>query len=369
MIVFRVDASTEIGIGHVMRCLTLAEALRLEGEDCRFVCREHKGNLFEKIQQKGFTLHKLASPRQKPLVPESLGPTDPSYSSWLGVEQATDAGETIDALGGNFPDWVVVDHYALDAQWENILRPTCGKILVIDDLANRAHNCDVLLDQNIASKQVDYLELVPSDCEIMAGPEYSLLRPEFLAKRTYSLSRRNTSELKHVLINLGGVDKNNITERVLDALVNCWLPQATRITIVMGGKAPWLLQVQKKAALLPWKSEVKVNVEDMASLMADSDLAIGAAGSTSWERCCLGLPSIIVVIAPNQEQIAKGLEEVGAVKVVQLSKLDSSIKEIFLEIESSELMLSDMGIAAAKITVGDGVHLVLKSVFNCGSVS
>lgn len=312
-VVFRTDASLDIGTGHVMRCLTLAEVLREKGAKCRFVCRDHPGNLFDLIRQRGFDVHALAVPQIASSPPSSGRGV---YADWLGVDWAVDAAQTLSALGESVIDWLIVDHYALDARWEKRFHQVCQRVMVIDDLADRPHDCDLLLDQNLGRMAADYSDFVPERCRVLAGPEYALLRPEFASARDESLARRATPELRHVLVALGGVDKDNVTVRVLDALRACPLPVKSVITVVMGPHAPWADQVRGKAEKMPWTTTVLVNVQDMARLMAASDLAIGAAGISAWERCCLGLPTLTIVLADNQRKGAAALEARGAAILV-----------------------------------------------------
>lgn len=308
-VVFRTDASLDIGTGHVMRCLTLAEALRETGAKCRFVCRDHPGSLFDLIRQRGFEVHPLPAPEVACPLSSSEGG---AYADWLGADWSADAVQTRGALGALAVDWLVVDHYALDARWEKQLRQACQRMMVIDDLADRQHDCDLLLDQNLGRMAGDYADVVPEGCKILVGPKYALLRPEFASVRDESLARRARPQLRNLLIALGGVDKGNATGQVLDALKGCPLPAECSITVVMGPHAPWVEQVHDKAAQLPWGTTVLVNVQDMAKLMVSSDLAIGAAGISAWERCCLGLPTLIIVLADNQRKGAIALEENGA---------------------------------------------------------
>lgn len=308
-IVFRADASLQMGTGHVMRCLTLADTLAAAGADCRFICREHPGNLAAFIRQRGYPVHLLALSA----IPEQASPT--AHAAWLGAGIAQDAEDTAALLSQLQPDWLIVDHYALDARWETPQRRHVARLMAIDDLADRQHDCDLLLDQNLGRLESDYDRLVPAHCTSLTGPRYALLRPEFAALRAYSLQRRQASTLRSLLVTMGGVDKDNATGSILQALAGSGLPHDCRITVVMGATAPWLQEVTTLAATLPWPVEVRVNVSDMARLMADADLAIGAAGSTSWERCCLGLPTIMLVLADNQQYVADQVAAAGAALV------------------------------------------------------
>jgi len=369
-IAFRVDASLQMGSGHVMRCLTLADALKAQGADCQFISREHSGHLLEVIRQRGYKVNSLvahAQPAQaaiKSIVKEALSPKQElAHAAWLGTTWQTDAQESAAILADLQPDWLVVDHYALDQRWEEALTPHCRQLLVIDDLADRPHHCDLLLDQNLGRKPEHYGPLVPEKCQVLTGPQYALLRPEFAALRPYSLQRRKVQPaLRQLLITMGGVDQPNATGQVLQALKTCTLPQEFRITVVMGLIAPWLQNVRELATQMPWPTEVVVNVNDMALRMADSDLAIGAAGSTSWERCCLGLPTLMVVLAENQQAGAQALEAAHAARLI------GSVSDVATQLPHAVQELIDsthparMSLAASAITNGQGVEKILKAM-------
>jgi UDP-2,4-diacetamido-2,4,6-trideoxy-beta-L-altropyranose hydrolase len=312
LVAFRSDASLIIGTGHVMRCLTLAEALTARGVRCRFIGREHPGNLLEMIRQHNFDVHRLPVDLGAVAKDASTDNGRSSYAAWLGSDWATDAAQTRSALGDSGVDWLIVDHYAVDVRWEQSIRPACRNLMVIDDLADRMHDCDLLLDQTLGRDACNYGHLVPNACTVLTGPRYALLRSEFAKLRDYSLRRRMVSQFKHLLIAMGGVDEPNATSRVLEALKDCPLPDDCRISVVMGRHALWLNQVRLLAQQMPWATEILVNVRNMAKLMADADLAIGAAGGTAWERCCMGLPSLIVVLAPNQRAGAAALAATGS---------------------------------------------------------
>lgn len=356
VVVFRVDASIQIGSGHVMRCLTLADALVLQGVECHFICREHQGSLIAFITERGYKVHSLShthSSREKDNgeVDEAL-----AHAPWLGATQDEDAALCVPIIKSLQPDWVIVDHYALDKCWESELRPYCQQIMVIDDLADRQHDCDLLLDQTFGRNSDDYQSLVPESCTLLCGAEYALLRPEFAQWRDYSLRRRKQGKLESLLINLGGVDKDNVTTQILKVLSNSPLPSDIRITVVMGTTAPWVEQVQQQAELMPCRTEVKVGVSNMAELMANSDLAIGAAGATSWERCCLGLPTITVVIAENQQTIANNLQEHGA--ALFINQVDIQSEQFGSKINNAAQSLRKIQIQSSKVTSGNGTQLV-----------
>jgi UDP-2,4-diacetamido-2,4,6-trideoxy-beta-L-altropyranose hydrolase len=295
-VVIRTDASIRIGTGHVIRCLTLADALRRQGAACRFICRALEGHMAAAIRARGFDCTLLPAPEG----PAPVGP--PDHAHWAGVDWRRDAEETRAALG-SAPDWLVLDHYAFDARWEQAVCPADTRLLVLDDLADRPHNADLLVDQNLGRRAEDYDGLVPDHCKRLIGPRYALLRPEFAERRAEALAaraERADQGIRHLLISMGGVDLPDATSKVLEVLPQCNLPDEARITVVMGTQAPALERVRALAAALPWQADVRVNVSDMAALMADADLAIGAVGTSALERIALGLPSICVPIAQNQ---------------------------------------------------------------------
>jgi UDP-2,4-diacetamido-2,4,6-trideoxy-beta-L-altropyranose hydrolase len=224
--------------------------------------------------------------------------------------------------------------------------------MVIDDLADRKHRCDILLDQTFGRQQEDYSARIPRGCELLLGSKYALLRPEFAKWRAYSLERRSKPEFKQLLINMGGTDPDNITGKVIERLQTAKLPKDVEITIVMGKTAPHLARVITGANKLPYRSEVKVDVDNMAELMANADIAIGASGATTWERCCLGLPTIQLITAYNQEFIASKLNKINAIKLV---KIDNVIENL----ENFQYWMQSTGENASKVTNGSGIKRIL----------
>ncbi|MDD2467319.1 MAG: UDP-2,4-diacetamido-2,4,6-trideoxy-beta-L-altropyranose hydrolase [Desulfobulbus sp.] len=304
-VVFRVDASIQIGSGHVMRCLTLAEALRGKSATVIFICRELPGNLLGYIEEKGFLVHQLPVPKQ---VAEHLKGT--KHANWLGVPWQTDAREVLEILESEYkPDWLVVDHYALDRAWETQILPHVGKIMVIDDLADRRHDCDLLLDQNLYDKMEErYDNLVSKDCKKLLGPRYALLRKEFHEVR--KALRERDGIIKRILIFFGAVDKTNETEKALHAVLSLNKPDM-KIDVVVGSANSHKDKIKAFCQKIP-NATYFCQVDNIAELMASADLAIGAGGTTTWERCYLELPSITIVVAENQEETSRAVAAVGA---------------------------------------------------------
>ena len=355
-ICIRADASIRIGSGHIMRCLTLAEELRDAGVNVKFVCRSHAGNLNELIQRKGFQLSELFAVGTAGVTDLNKHSFRGEYASWLGVSQQSDAEETIETLSGTKPDWLIVDHYALDKEWETALRPYVSKIMVIDDLADRRHDCDLLLDQNyFTNGEQRYDDLIPSPCTKLLGPKYALLRKEFSEARKNL--RERSGEVKRVLVFLGGSDPENITGIAIEALSDPELLHL-QVDVVIGAQNPnrW-----KIARLVKERSNTKLHVQvgNMAELMSAADLAIGAGGSTTWERCCLGLPSIVIPVAENQMQIAMCIHETGCATVLKGEQVTSAIATAVLhaldqrvreEMCKKALTITD-GMGASKVSI------------------
>jgi len=302
-IIFRTDASQQIGSGHVMRCLTLADELRQRGAEVLFVCREHPGHLISLVEGKGYPVIRLRPAD----VEYTVSPEDVAHAAWLGVSWQQDAADTITALGETQPQWLVVDCYALDYRWEKTLRPYVGKIMVIDDLADRPHECELLLDQNLyQSMETRYENLVPGNCQKLLGPSYALLRPEFAAARK-NLRRRN-GHVRRVLVFFGGVDPTNETEKALQVLAGI-ADRQFNVDVVVGGGNLHKEQIQNFCAAHDG-FHYHCQVDNMAELMAAADLAIGAGGTATWERSSVGVPSIITAVAVNQKELV----ETGALK-------------------------------------------------------
>lgn len=357
-VAFRVDASIEIGTGHVMRCLALADALSKRGAFCHFICREHPGNLLMLITEHGHQITPL---------PLGYGCSETRstlpHASWLGDSWENDANQTQSVLKNIDVGWLIVDHYALDQNWESAIRPYCHHLMVIDDLADRPHLGDILLDQNLGRSAKDYDDLVRPQTQRFIGLRYALLRPEFAQWRDYSLARRTQPQFQRLLITMGGVDKNNITGRVLSTLTYCELPPSVEIIAVLGINAPHLASVKSQALTMPWSTHVMVGVNNMAQLMAESDLAIGAAGSTSWERCCLGLPAIILVLAENQRSGAEALQQANA--AISLSEVET-IKVVLPTLipHNRTYALKAMSEAAANLLNGNGIQTLIERMLN-----
>ena len=336
-IAIRTDASLLIGSGHVMRCKTLADELRKRNSEIMFICRDHPGNLVSLLTDDGYSVTTLPPPCSLNVVQADKSD---DYSAWLGVEQSIDAEQTIEALGNFHPDWLVVDHYGLDEPWEKMLRGHVHKIFVIDDFADRPHDCDVLLNQNLVSDLGNtYESLVPDHCRKLLGPRFALLRPEF--RKARETLRDRDGIIRRLLVFFGGVDPTGETEKALEALEMLGRPDIA-VDAVVGSNNP---RREKIEGICRGMRNVTFHqqISNMAELMAAADLAIGAGGTASWERCCLGLPALLASIADNQLGIIQTLSDAKAAKAFRkASHLTSEIilKELRNLIDRPDLVKS-----------------------------
>ena len=314
---FRFDAGPEIGGGHAVRCLTLARELEARGWTSRFA-----------------------------VGPETLGTVGAM------ADRAADCVAPDDMAALAPVTAVIVDHYGLDIGDEKPWREIARHIVVLDDLADRRHDCDVLIDQGLGRRTGDYAGLVPPGCRLLLGPLHGLLRPEFAAMREAAQAARGLATVQRVLVAFGLSDPDNLTVRALEGLVGTGL----QVDVVLGAGAPHLDSVRDAAAALSPPGRVLCDVDDMAGLMVEVDLAIGAFGTTSWERCTLGLPTIGVIAADNQRDNARILRDFGA--AVSLAWHADLTAKDFANALGRPLDLADMSRRATQLCDGLGTGRV-----------
>ncbi|HBD7082048.1 TPA: UDP-2,4-diacetamido-2,4,6-trideoxy-beta-L-altropyranose hydrolase [Legionella pneumophila] len=321
-IVFRLDSSNLIGSGHVMRCLALANALRERKVKVRFICCDLIGNSIRVIKQNGFEVIELIN---KP-----------------NIQWEQDAKETISYLKHmEKPDWIFLDHYNLDIKWEKEIRPFVNQIAVIDDLANRQHHCDLLIDQNYYGKTIcRYINLVPKSCTKFIGPRYALLRSEFKEARSFLKVR--SGKVQQILVFLGGNDSGNMTSFVLSAIEEIPILNDKEIHVVVGGSNLNRDKIQEKCEKKGYHYYCQIN--NIATLMAKSDFAIGAGGLSTWERCCMGLPSLVISLAHNQDVLVDNalstniFEYAGQVNNLHYTTFKKRLLELILDSEKLRKM-------------------------------
>lgn len=312
IVLFRVDSSSVIGSGHLMRCLTLAKKFYVkEKAEIVFVCRDLESNLSQLVVDAGYSLILMTNTSDAGVLE--------GYEKWLTVPKTIDAKETCAVIVnlGKRPDYLVVDSYALDSEWERELRPLVEKIFVIDDLANRPHDCDILLDQNeYMNKESRYRGLVPEHCQLRLGYQHVLLRDEFYVAK--GNLRKRDGCIRNILVFYGGSDHTNETMKALNALSQIDL-NGIKVDVVVGGSNVHKAEVEyfcNNSMLFSYYCQVN----NMAELMAKADLALGAGGSATWERLYLDLPSIVTAIAENQEQIARDCHVMGLIEYLGKSE-------------------------------------------------
>ncbi|WLD93087.1 UDP-2,4-diacetamido-2,4,6-trideoxy-beta-L-altropyranose hydrolase [Alkalihalobacillus sp. AL-G] len=300
-VLIRTDASVEIGTGHVMRCLTLAKQLVEHGVEVTFLCRDLEGELSDFIHRNGFDVYLLP----KPNIPFSRGIIDWYEQNWM-----KDKEETVSIIKKNSlkADLLIVDHYGLDYRWETSLRTCFNSIMAIDDLADRNHNCDLLLDQNFYKNYTNrYDNLVPNHCKLLLGPKNVLLREEFLSD-SIKIKKR-TGSIKKILVFFGGSDPTNETLKTLKALVRF---SNLLVDVVVGASNKNKLHIKKFCEKYT-NFTYSCQVPNMAERINEADLAIGAGGTTTWERCCLGLPTVSIIVAENQSETTRAVSGIGAI--------------------------------------------------------
>lgn len=325
---FRCDGSLQVGGGHIMRCLTLADAFADQGFACRFITNVDAVDVI------------------------------PAVSKYQIIDNPNFEPDESDVL--------VVDNYALNADYEAQWRGHAKVIAVIDDLADRAHDCDVLIDQTYGRDARDYASLMHNKSAIMlCGSQYALLRNQFSEYRQASLERsQSTTRAECVIVSFGSTNPASLTQKTLKELF-LFEDWALEIDVIMGAQAQGRDEV---SAMLEdtgmHKTALHVNVSNMADIMAQSDIAIGAGGTTSWERCCLGLPTLLIELAGNQTVISQNLDKAGAVKYLgrHQSLEDGAILQAFSDIHQQPEGLKIMSKHAAKICDGDGARRIVHHI-------
>lgn len=319
-IIIRADSSFEIGSGHIMRCLTLATELSKRGHIVEFICRELPGNLIQFIRSTGFTVYTLphnTTLNKKKTIYEFLNET------WK--EDAKLTNEILKIVKAQL---VIVDHYAFDEKWEYEIHHYTNQILVIDDLENRKHHCEFLLDQNFyINKKNRYLDLVKPKTIKLFGPSFALLRDEFLLNR----KKIQNKSIKNILVYFGASDITQETKKVLKALNNLSPSYELIIDVIIGISNPEYEEIVKEFSKYQHIS-INTQTNDFSSFMKKADLCIGAGGSTTWERCCIGLPSIVIPVAENQIIPMSELYKANAIILMEANqdfkKYEGKIKSV-----------------------------------------
>jgi len=357
-IAIRADASIEIGVGHIMRCLTLARKLSSslpKGEvSVYFICFQLPAYLVTLILKENFNVVEISDSHQNKKW-------DPEFDAKRCVKLINELDKF---------DVMILDHYQLDFLWQKKLKPYYSKLLVIDDLANRKHKADFLLDQTVNRKNIDYYPYVEKSCQLLIGQSYTLLRDEFKTLRPAAINKRDfPSTLKSILISFGGTDVKNCSKMVIECFIELSKELGKtfnyEINIVMGSSSEQINIIKNLIEPFPWIS-LHVDSENMGTLILNADIAIGASGTSAWERCCLGLPTISFELADNQKLISQKLAEIGAIINLGFPK-DSSKTEIIkhiLHLTSNSKSYTKMVNNCFNVCNADGAERVVNKIIS-----
>ena len=349
-VVFRVDASNRIGSGHVMRCVALAEALRERKATVAFICRPSVGNLIKWLEtSKGFKVHAL----------DVVSESDATKDHLSGIDHQVDAVLVAGILSQMDPriDWLILDHYGLDYRWEKAVRPYTERLMVLDDLADREHDCDLLLDQNFSLEHNRYKNLVPETCQQLLGPRYAILRQEFSEGR--KKTERKSQFNNRGLVSFGGSDPTNETAKTI-AAISKTRSRKIAFDIVIGANYAYPDQVKQSLDSLP-NVTPHFQTDRMAELMTEADFAIGSGGITMWERACLGLPSLVITVAENQVPSTRDLAKENLILWLGNSE-DVTSDAIATHIDcllSNRSLLKSLSSRSSSLTDGRGIQRVM----------
>ena len=347
-LLIRVDGSPRIGGGHVMRCLTLAEAARGRGHEAAFVTvAAPAGDMVPRLRAAGFAVTALPAWEVWPDDPEG-----PPHRHFLSLPWQEDARLTAEACSAMAPDWLIWDHYGLDARWVNVVRaagPGAMRVLALDDLDDRPLGSDLLLDQTRLTPVTQRFPALAA----LTGPGFALLRPEFAALRPAALARRG-GPVRQVLVAPGMADSAGLAPLALHALAD--FPDLSA-EVVMGSASQSVAEVAALVAANP-RWHLTLDAGDMAARMAAADLCIGAGGMTTWERCCLGLPTVLVAVAENQRGTAEALTETGAAVTLDLDAARQPGR-LSIPIAAARAAATGLTTRAAALVDGQGAARVL----------
>ena len=340
----RVDSGLDIGLGHVMRCFAIAEIIKKMNFNVYFISRKNKGNIIKKIEKSGYTVFSL-------------------NSTFLGLTQShwkNDATQTIRIIKKfkNQKNFLLLDNYGLGKMWETNLKPEVSKLIVIDDFSNRVHNCDLFIDQNIYPSKNSLDKRIPKDCKKLLGLKYVLLRKEFINIR--KIIKKHSGKINRIFISFGGSDKNNETSKVLKAIKKISTEKII-VDVIMGGSSKNAIKIKEICSKI-YNCRYYYQPKNIAKIMNKADLGIGAGGIMIWERCILGLPSIVSIMAKNQEYSVNTASKSGCIKNLgKMGKLSS--KDYFDAINFfNSKKLIEMQNNSMKLIDGKGAERVAKQI-------
>ncbi|AMA08229.1 UDP-2,4-diacetamido-2,4,6-trideoxy-beta-L-altropyranose hydrolase [Picosynechococcus sp. PCC 73109] len=335
-ILIRADASSEIGTGHVMRCLALAQTLQASDFTVTFLMVEATSPLVERLTAENIQLTYGLS------TPGSL----------------EDAKQTVNLAQKLQADWGVVDGYQFGAEYQKILKEAGLKILFFDDYGHAQHYyADIVLNQNLGTNP-DWYRQREAYTQLFLGCSYSLLRKEFWSWQGWQ--RAIAPVAKKILVTLGGGDPDNVTLKVIHALQQIKNTELD-ILVVVGGTNPHYVQLQGAIQTMTLNLRLVKNVTNMPELMAWADLVIAAGGSTNWELAFMGLPTVVITIADNQRDIARKLDQMGVVINLgwHLNVTEKVIAQTVSQLLNNPQQRHSMSQAARQLIDGQGSQRVV----------
>ncbi len=355
---FRVDSSKTIGLGHLMRCLTLAEEFKENDFEVVFISRSILDVGLSILEEKNIPLEKL--PYNENF---NVQANCSIYTEWLGASWETDAKETLGVIKSK-DAFLVVDHYGIDERWEELIKPYVSKLIVIDDLKDRSHCCDLLVDQTYLRREAEYASLVPKDSKILTGTNYAILRPEFYKKRYLSFENKSISNgIKTILIYLGSGNQQEVLVGILFSILNIKWTSKIKIQVVGIVDAKRKKDFEELALKKMIHLEISDFHEHLVDLFLEADITFGAGGSSTWERCCLGLPTVLCQIADNQKYIVEELVNRGIVLKLDIKDdIDKGVRDIFSRLEKEKCLLRDLSQKSIQVVSGLGARLIYTEI-------
>lgn len=324
--IFRADASSEIGWGHVRRCAAIACVLKGLGWQC--------------------CLATIADNSKLKFLPSG------HFDKIKVISGVNDETSIIRDFWTDGCQLLIIDHYDRDQFFENSLCGWAEKIIVIEDLEGRVHNCDVLLDTSPGRHSECYSDRIPPNSLLLLGPLYAPLMPYFSALRPNVVPRIYSAPAKRILVSLGATNPDGLLDKVLDAIEGSQLSLFP--DLILAYQTPEINHLIERVRKLGGKTYF--GVDNVAPLMVEADFAIGAGGISAWERCVLGLPTLIIIIAENQRSNCEALEKLGAAQIVR-PQVDLLIDAIS-KLASDPLALEQMSRVAALQSDGLGARRV-----------
>ena len=343
-IFIRVDSGSDVGLGHVMRCFALAESINTMNFNVYFISKKIRGNIIKRIENDGYKVFHLNSKVLK--------------SSKLDWKM--DALETTKIIQRfkNEKNLLLVDNYELSKMWETSLKSVVDKIIIIDDFSNRSHNCNLFIDQNLHTGKIDRNKKYSKNCKKLLGPKYALLRNEFAENRKNVKNR--SGKINRILISFGGSDEKNQTLISLKAIKKL-AGEKINVDVIVGEPNKNKTKIKKICSSIENLTYYQ-QPKNIAKIMKRADLAIGAGGIITWERCCLGLPSIVSIVSKNQEDMVNAVSRKGC--LINLGKAERLTSEDYLNAikNLNPGKLVHMQKKCMKLVDGKGAERVAKQI-------